>query len=764
MRTLAIGLDEDRMGGIAAALSEFSYSVVKVASSAHALVHPDAESVRLIVLHQRPGFDAAATCRHLREAPAYTRAAIVVMVGSADAPLIQGILDAGADEFFFDTPGDTAFRVRLRVMQRLFERGATHREASDDLDVLFAVTLDLLCIGGLDGRFRRVSPSWTKTLGWSAEQLCSCPWLDFVHPDDRQRTIDAASQLDSGATVIAFVNRYRCSDGRYRLLEWRVVPSIERGLVYASARDVTDERAQQEALRELAQNVTITLDSIGDGVISVDGHGAIVRINPVAEHLTGWTERDALAQPIADVFRIIDAHTRASAFDPVACVLRENRILSLSNDTLLVRRDGTEVPIADSCAPIRDVDGGVSGAVLVFRDITAEVSAKRAQDLAQQQLVFADRMASVGTLAAGMAHEINNPLAAIVANLDLVVEELHEPGGGSSSAGLRELEDMVEDARSGAERIKKIVRGLKTFSRAEHELRSVISVNEVIELAITMTINEIRHRTRLIRDYAAIPLVHADDARLGQVFINLLVNAAHSIPEGHIDDNEIRILTSTDRDGRAVVEIHDTGEGIPPTLLSRIFDPFFTTKPVGIGAGLGLAICHNIITGMGGEISVRSTVGKGSQFKIILPAAPRDMLGAGSPSEPASPGPTVHRAAVLVVDDEPSVGVTLARVLRDHRVTVQTRAQDALELVCSGQHFDVIFSDIMMPGMSGKQFYEQLAVRCPEAAEKVVFISGGAFTHVEDGFLDSIPNERLEKPFDNKAVRTLVQRFAQRHD
>lgn len=757
MKSLLIGFERDRGEGLVVALAEHGHAASVATSTGEALTLLEASPGSLLVLHQRPGFDASGACRVLRAAPGAATSIILVMVAGSDAALIEPLLDSGADDFFFDTPGDIAFRARLRVVDRVT---TLHRKTTDDVDVLFDLAVDLSCIAHMDGRFRRVSPSWTTALGWSADELCSRPWLDFVHPDDQEKTIAAGLQLTTGANVIGFANRYRTRDGGYRLLEWRLVPSVDRGLIYASARDVTVERVQQEAMRDLAENLSTTLSSIGDGVLSVDVHGAIVRLNPVAEKLTGWTERAARGRPVVEVFRIVHAHARETVLDPVTTALRENRIVSLAKDAVLVRRDGTAVPIADSCAPIRSASGSVNGAVVVFRDITAERAAKEAHDQVQRQLVFSDRMASVSTLAAGIAHEINNPLSYITANLELVSEELQEMKGGSSSARMQELEDMLADACKGAYRIKTIVRGLKTLSRAEEERRTVVSVKDVLELAISMAFSEIKHRARLVKDYGEAPSVDADEARLGQVFINLLVNAAHSIPPGSMEDNQIRIVTSTDPTGRAVIEIHDTGAGIPANLMERIFDPLFTTKPVGIGTGLGLSICHSIIAGMGGEITVQSSVGKGSQFKVVLPAA-RPTSSSEPLQAPASPSariPVIKQASVLIVDDEQSVGTMLSRVLRDHDVTTHTKAREALELICSGKHFDVILSDLMMPEMSGVEFYMQLAARCPEAAERVVFISG-AFTAATEDFLSSIPNERLEKPFDASAVRALVQRF-----
>jgi two-component system cell cycle sensor histidine kinase/response regulator CckA len=433
--------------------------------------------------------------------------------------------------------------------------------------------------------------------------------------------------------------------------------------------------------------------------------------------------------------------------------------VTLAAHTFLVRRDGGEIPIADSCAPIKSGNGRFGGAVLVFRDLTAQRDTETAHARLQQQLVFADRMASVGTLAAGMAHEINNPLSYVATNVDLAIEELGSITGGSSSGRMKELEEMLIEARAGVSRVTKIVRALKTFSRIEQERKDVMDLHPVIELAINMAFNEIRHRARLVKDYGKLPLVEGDDARLGQVFINLLVNAAQAFPEGDTQTNEIRIVTSTDPTGRAVVEVCDNGPGMEPDILKRIFDPFFTTKALGAGTGLGLAISHNIVTGMGGEISVRSHPQQGTVFRIVLPASRCSELpnAAAECQSSAPPGP---RATVLVVDDEPSIGLALRRVLRHHQVTVVTTAQAALDLLAGGREFDVVLSDLMMPGMSGIELYRCLAKQVPTMASRVVFLTGGAFTAEAHLFLDEISNERMEKPFDATKVREMVQKFA----
>jgi CheY-like chemotaxis protein len=316
---------------------------------------------------------------------------------------------------------------------------------------------------------------------------------------------------------------------------------------------------------------------------------------------------------------------------------------------------------------------------------------------------------------------------------------------------------MVTDAQAGAERIRKIIRGLKAFSRAEEEQRDIIEVIPLLELSVNMTFNEIRHRARLVKDYRKIPRVEADEARLGQVFINLLVNAAQSLPEGNSAAHEIRLVTSTDAQGRAVIQVSDTGAGIPAEVAERIFDPFFTTKPVGVGTGLGLSICHTIVTGMGGEIVVDSKVGSGTTFRVVLPAA--STVQEEAAASPSPPKKDLACAAILVVDDEPAIGLLFRRVLRDHEVTAVSTARQAIELLDSGKHFDIIFSDLMMPEMSGMEFYAELTRRMPHLAGRVIFVSGGAFTPGAKAFMDRVKNERLDKPFDPANVRDVVQRM-----
>ncbi len=377
----------------------------------------------------------------------------------------------------------------------------------------------------------------------------------------------------------------------------------------------------------------------------------------------------------------------------------------------------------------------------------------------REQLLISERMASVGMLAASVAHEINNPLAVLAANVELVAQGLTllaEEGGVDARGRLSEARDQLRDAQEAAERVRQIVRDLKIFSRsADEEQHGPMDVERVLESSIRMASNEIRHRARLVKDFRGVPPADANEARLGQVFLNLIVNAAQAIPEGRQADNEIRISMRPGEDGRIVVEISDTGSGIPPHVLPHIFDPFFSTKPAGVGTGLGLAICRRIIAGFNGDIAVESAPGHGTTFRVVLLAA----RGAAPQTVAAAPAvAAARRGRVLVVDDEPMLCSVINRILAGaHEVVITTSAAQALARIESGERFDVILSDLMMPDMTGMDLHAALLHAVPEQAGRMIFMTGGAFSPEAAAFLDRAPNPSIEKPFRSAGLRQIVQ-------
>ena len=398
----------------------------------------------------------------------------------------------------------------------------------------------------------------------------------------------------------------------------------------------------------------------------------------------------------------------------------------------------------------------------------AELRAERRK--MQQRLFTADRMVSVGTLAAGVAHEINGPLATVMLGLEISLERLAQVGsqvrgqedqraGSRVAAQLSEIEAGLRDAHEASERVCLIAQDLRSFSWAgSDDPRGPVDVERVLESSLRLAWNAIRYRSRLVRSYGRVPAVLGSEPRLGQVFLNLLMNAAQAIPEGALERHEIQVTTRSEG-ARVAVEIQDTGSGIPADALSRIFEAFFTTKPFGVGTGLGLTICQQIVSGLGGEISVTSELGKGSLFRVVLPAAgPAAELDAADAQEPSSRD-LDDRASILVVDDDPVICSVVRRVFaREYDVKSAGSVAEALaQLGEPGARFDVILSDMHMANGSGMDLHEALVRKAPRLAARLAFMIGGITTPGAREFLARIPNLRIDKPFDAQTLRALVR-------
>lgn len=397
-----------------------------------------------------------------------------------------------------------------------------------------------------------------------------------------------------------------------------------------------------------------------------------------------------------------------------------------------------------------------------------------------EQLVISERMASVGTLAAGVAHEINNPLAALIGNVEFLTETLARMTDevrrltartedetissqdflNWSAERLAEARDSMTVMQDASERMRLVIRDLKVFSYpGEEKNHGPVDIRAVLESSLRMAAAEIRPRARLVREYAEVPPVEGSESRLGQIILNLIINAAQAIPEGRAEENEIGVALRMEEFGRVVVEIWDTGSGIPPDILPRIFDPFFTTKPSGVGTGLGLAICHRLITALGGEITVESQVGEGTRFRIFLPAAHQ---AAQEEANVLAPPTAQPRATILLVDDEPALRMTIHRILQtEYDVSAVGSAKEAIQLIIGGARFDLILCDLMMPEMTGMDLHAELDRMTPDQAGRMAFVTGGAFTEHALSFLERMPGSVIEKPFTSARIRQFVRGLLQ---
>ncbi|MDC0742366.1 PAS domain S-box protein [Polyangium mundeleinium] len=512
--------------------------------------------------------------------------------------------------------------------------------------------------------------------------------------------------------------------------------------------DITERRRVERALHEserLAQavfeNAPVGIQIFGPDGLSMRMNEAHRRQLGLASTTFGVGQFNALTDPLhvetgmdvcfarAYAGEIVEMHGQDVNLDVYGSAWSSSRARLVFDTILFPLRDGDE-----------------TRAVVAFcRDVTERRHA-------EARLLLADRLASLGTMAAGVAHEINNPLSFVLANLEFVAGALRAlpPDAATYEAATQALDEALE----GARRMRAIVRDMGTFSRADGEPaeRGPIDVHGVLDKAIRMTHHALRHRTRVTRAYGDVPAVLGNEPRLGQVFVNLLANAAQAMPDRPESENEIRLITRS-LDRRVVIEIVDNGVGIPLELVSRIFDPFFTTKPVGEGMGLGLSVCHSIVTALGGELSVESTPGTGSTFRVILQAAEP----ATHPREGLRPAGRGDRPRVLFVDDEPYVCAAVRRVLgRDMDLVCASGSEEALELVRGGERFDVVLCDLMMPGTSGVALYTSLLALDPALDRRVGFLTGGACTDEVRSFVGDVGDRLLYKPFESEAFRALV--------
>jgi PAS domain S-box-containing protein len=514
-----------------------------------------------------------------------------------------------------------------------------------------------------------------------------------------------------------------------------------------------------------------TLESIGDAVLTTDSRERITFMNSAAEQVTGWPRRDALGKPMTEVLDLVDADARAIA-SPVREALRRGARVVLPPITALRVRDRSIKRVDASAAPIVDERGRITGAVVVLRDTSDRETLNR-------RLAQAERLASLGTMAAGVGHEINNPLSYVIANIGYVKDafagmraRLAAQGAGDAAFlhELGEIDTALADAAMGAERVRRIVHDLRKFAHSEPVTRSAVTIEQVIDYAIRVAENEVRHSARVERDYRPTPPVAVSELHVAQVFVSLLTNAAQAIGEGNADAHVIRVATRVDERGRVIAEVADDGPGMSEDVLARVFDPFFTTKPVGSGVGLGLAMAHRTVAEVGGELTAESKPGRGAVFRVSLRPANEVEPEAPPPTRPVARGSQrvsgvadsvadarPCRGRVLVLDDDESINKTIDRVLRgEHEVMLERDPRRALQRLRAGEVFDVVLCDLMMPALSGSDFYETLRAERPDLARRVVFMTGGAISPRAEEFLATVSQPVVSKPFEIDELRRLI--------
>lgn len=482
------------------------------------------------------------------------------------------------------------------------------------------------------------------------------------------------------------------------------------------------------------------IENSPDGVLIVE-QSVIVYVNARMLHYLKYNSGDELlGQSIFE--KVVPSEKDECAKDQMKELNAKGILVGpLAEFETLTRIPGERFSCETTAVPIHF--NGAKCTAITFRDLSDRKKL-------QAHMMATDRMTALGQLAAGVGHEINNPLCYVMMNVEILIEQMKENN-------LKTYDKRVSTIQKGLERIKTVVGDLKTVSRGTtDETLTHVEINSVLESVLSMMQNEIKHRAVLKYSPTITEPIWIDETRLAQVLLNIVVNAAHSIPVGHVDTNVIEVRTYMDEFDHVVAEIKDSGCGMSEDIQKRIFEPFYTTKPMGSGTGLGLAICQSIVNQFQGRITVKSTVGVGTTFCVSFPGAtqeiPANVVMATVPVVAESLG-----QVMLIDDDEEILEVLQEMVSIKHDWLGFTNARAALEVLKDNQMFDCIICDLMMPKMSGLQFYKAVAELAPHYVNRIIFLTGGSFTAETDTFLKSPGIVFCEKPIDSRALLRAIQ-------
>ncbi len=513
---------------------------------------------------------------------------------------------------------------------------------------------------------------------------------------------------------------------------------VEERMAVLTKRDLENLiRRRTEELRRSEERYRSIVDHATDAILTIDQDGIIRFWNPAAERIYGYIAEEAVGRHIQLLAPSEEALRQSRAQH------REVLQGKIFRDIQTTRRrkDGKIITISLTLSPLKGPDGSVIGVTGIARDITDRL-------LLQQQLFQAEKMASLGSLVAGVAHELNNPLAGIMGFAELQQDS-------------KDLDKVKGDANKilrEAQRMQRVIQNLLSFARHRRPERVLTDINRILDDTMELLQNSLdRDRIHVHTDMdPEIPQTWADAHQLQQVFLNLIANAQQAI--AHLGaEGTIAIRTSTEN-GQIQVRVSDTGPGIPSEYLPQIFDPFFTTKDVGQGTGLGLSIAFGIVQEHGGHIFVASEANKGATFVVQLPVISAPPLSTQAPSVPQT-ATTKNGKRILVVDDEEAVRDLLARLLTHdgHVVTTASSGNEALPLAHDGP-FDLIISDLRMPGMGGQELYENLRAKGHSLASRVLFITGDTVSSETRSFLDKTGCPFLTKPFRVSDLRSAIDK------
>jgi PAS domain S-box-containing protein len=585
-------------------------------------------------------------------------------------------------------------------------------------------------------------------VGYPLESMHQLTVLDWEYLYPPERVLEMIHNVDEKGDH--FETKHRRKDGSTYGVEISTNAAVFAGqkLIFCICRDITKRKQIEEALRQSEQKLTIMFDSLPEGITVTDIDGKIVQLNSATARMHGYRKQGELIGKSA--FVLISKGDHANAADSLKRTLETG--LSGILEYKFVRKDGSTFPARLNASLMKDTSGKPTGFIAITTDITEEKRKEEAKQRAEQLAQVSSRLAIVGQMASGIAHEINNPLTGVIGFANLLLrKDIPEA-----------VRKDIEIIRYNAQRVASIVQRLLIFARWQKPQRERVDINAIVSTTVAMRAYEMKANNIEVTMQLApdLPQTVADGGQMQEVFLNIILNAETEMKLAH---NKGNLLIKTERiDNTIRISFKDDGPGIPPENLERIFEPFFTTREVGQGTGLGLSISHGIIAEHDGQIYAQSKPGKGATLIVELPiVSAAQVCEVVEPlADEANNEITGH---ILIVDDEPVVRELLSEILTDrgHEVETVDNATDALKKL-ETERYSLILLDIKMPSMSGIEFYGHVKDKAKSLAKRIVFITGDAMGKETWHFLRQTKAPYLTKPFDEEQLDMVIGRISGR--